>query len=63
MESSLSTEPPRHKEVPISICDLIGNMLDSIINGDLSKDEAYCAISDVRSDLQLMLDKLEHDCN
>ncbi len=58
MSSPLSTEPLRQKGVPTSICDLIGNMLD-IINGDLSKDEAYCAISDVRSDLQLMLDKPE----
>ena len=35
---------------PISLCNLIGNMLDSM-NGKLSQDEAYCAMLDVSSDL------------
>ena len=56
MLNSISTEPLRKKGVPFSLCDLISNMLD-IMNGDLSKDEAYRTMSDVRGDLQLMLDK------
>jgi predicted ATPase len=56
--SLISTEPLRQKRVPISLCDLIGNMID-IIHGDLSTDEAYCTVSDVRRDLQLMIDKPE----
>ena len=56
MLNPISTVPLRQKGVPIFLCDLIDNMLD-VINGDLSKDEAYRTVSDVRSDLQLMLDK------
>ena len=51
-----SIESLQMKGVPNSICSLIGNMLDCI-NGDLSGDEAYHTISDVRDDLQLMLEK------
>ena len=54
--SSISIEPLQRKGVPISLCNLIGNMIDSM-NGDLSGDEAYRAMPVVRSDLQLMLDK------
>jgi len=54
--SSISIEPLQRKGIPISLCNLIGNMIDAI-NGDLSGDEAYRAMPDVRSDLQLMLDK------
>jgi predicted ATPase len=53
---SISTEPLRQKRVPTFLCDLIDNMLD-VINGDLSREEAYRTVSDVRKDLQLMLDK------
>ena len=44
------------KGVPASLCNLIGNMIDSI-NGDLSGEEAYRTMSDVKVDLQLMIDK------
>ncbi len=54
--STISIESLRRKGVPVSLCNLIGNMIDSM-NGDLSGDEAYGTMSDVRSDLQLMLDK------
>ena len=51
--NAISIEPLRKKGVPLSLCDLIGNMLD-IINGNLlTKDEAYRTMSDVWSDLQL----------
>ncbi len=54
--SSISIEPLQRKGVPISLCNLIGNMIDSM-NGDLSGYETYRAMPVVRSDLQLMLDK------
>ena len=54
--SSISIEPLQRRGVPISLCNLIGNMIDSM-NGDLSGDETYRAMPVVRSDLQLMLDK------
>lgn len=53
---SISVEPLKLKGLPSSLCVLIGNMIDCI-NGDLSGDEAYLNMSDVRSDLQLMLEK------
>ena len=46
----------KRKGVPISLSNLIGNMLDCV-NGDLCGREAYRTMSDVRSDLRLMLDK------
>ena len=53
---SFSVEPLKQKGVPVSLCDLVVNMLDST-NGILRKDETYNDISEVRDDLQLMLDK------
>jgi hypothetical protein len=53
---TISIETLKRKGVPISLCNLIGNMLDCV-NGDLSGREAYRAMSDIRSDLQLMLEK------
>ena len=53
---SVSVEPLKEKGVPRSLCDLVANMLDCA-NGTLRKDETYQDMSDVRDDLQLMLDK------
>eukprot|EP00984_Skeletonema_dohrnii_P018591 scaffold8712_cov135-Skeletonema_dohrnii-CCMP3373.AAC.8 len=53
---SVSVEPLKGKGVPMSLCDLIANMLDCA-NGTLRKDETYNDVSEVRDDLQLMLDK------
>jgi len=53
---SVSVEPLIEKGVPMSLCDLIANMLDCA-NGTLRKDETYSNMSEVRDDLQLMLDK------
>lgn len=40
----------------IPLCQLMGNMLDSI-NDDLSGDEAYTKMADITLELQLMIDK------
>eukprot|EP00984_Skeletonema_dohrnii_P009764 scaffold3759_cov124-Skeletonema_dohrnii-CCMP3373.AAC.1 len=53
---SVSVDPLKEKGVPRSLCDLVANMLDCT-NGTLRKDETYQDISEVRDDLQLMLDK------
>ncbi len=53
---SVSVEPLIQKGVPMSVCDLIANMLDCA-NGSFRKDETYHDISEVRGDLQLMLSK------
>ena len=53
---SVSVEQLQLKGLPASLCDLIGNMIDCI-NGDLRGEEAYQSMSDVRNDLQLMMDK------
>eukprot|EP00984_Skeletonema_dohrnii_P033108 scaffold28586_cov107-Skeletonema_dohrnii-CCMP3373.AAC.16 len=53
---SVSVEPLKERGVPRSLCDLIANMLDCA-NGTLRKDETYQDMSEVRDDLQLMLDK------
>ena len=53
---SVSVEILKAKGFPVALCDLIANMLDCG-NGDLSGEDAYQKISDVRDDLQLMLDK------
>ena len=50
---SVSVEPLKEKGVPVSLCDLIANMLDDT----LCKDETYNDISEVRDDLQVMLNK------
>ena len=49
-------EQLKMKGLPVALCDLIGNMIDCA-NGDLSGEEAYCRMSDVRTDLQLMMDQ------
>ena len=54
--SAVSTEQLKQKKIPMSLCDLIANMIDCI-NGELSDSEAYRSMSDVLIDLQLMLDK------
>lgn len=43
--------------LPVSLCDLIGDMLNSVCVDDLSNDESYQNVIDIRRDLQLMLDK------
>ncbi len=53
---SISVETLKEKGIPASVCDLVANMLDCT-NGKLRKDEAYNDMSEVRDDLQLMLDK------
>eukprot|EP00984_Skeletonema_dohrnii_P001544 scaffold486_cov148-Skeletonema_dohrnii-CCMP3373.AAC.25 len=53
---SVSVEPLKERGVPRSLCDLVVNMLDCA-NGSLRKDETYQDMSEVRDDLQLMLDK------
>ena len=51
-----SVEPLKAKGLPLALCDLIANML-GCINGNLSGEDAYQTMSEVRDDLQLMLDK------
>ena len=53
---SVRVELLKERGIPRALCDLIANMLDCA-NGTLRKDEAYHDISEVRDDLQLMLDK------
>jgi predicted ATPase len=53
---SVSVDPLRVKGIPGPLCDLIANMLE-ITNGTLRGEDAYHIMSDVRDDLQLMLDK------
>eukprot|EP00984_Skeletonema_dohrnii_P010473 scaffold4074_cov85-Skeletonema_dohrnii-CCMP3373.AAC.2 len=48
-------ESLREKGLPNSLCDLVANMLDCT-NGTLSGEDSYQNMSDVRSDLRLMLD-------
>jgi predicted ATPase len=51
-----SVEPLKAKGLPLALCDLIANML-GCINGNINEVDAYQNISEVRDDLQLMLDK------
>jgi hypothetical protein len=53
---SVSVEPLKAKCLTRALCDLVANMLDCA-NGTISKDDMYRKMSDVRDDLQLMLDK------
>ncbi|KAL7543650.1 hypothetical protein ACHAWF_007439, partial [Thalassiosira exigua] len=53
---SLSIESLKTKGLPMPLCDLVANMLDSG-NGDLSGIEAYRQLSDVASDLKMMIDR------
>lgn len=50
---AVSVDPLKLKGLPGPLCDLIANMVNCV-DGD---DEAYSRLSDVISDLQLMLDK------
>ena len=53
---SVSMEPLKVKGIPWSLCDLISNMMDCD-NGTVGGENAYQNMSQVRSDLQLMLVK------
>jgi hypothetical protein len=52
----LTFEYLKFMQIPGPLCHLIFNMLDCV-HGELSGDECYNAICDIKSDLQLMLDK------
>ncbi len=52
---SIPVEALREKGLPSSLCDLVANMLDCT-KGTLSGKDSYQSMSDVRSDLRLMLD-------
>mmetsp|Transcript_21847 Transcript_21847/g.33792 ORF Transcript_21847/g.33792 Transcript_21847/m.33792 type:complete len:1355 (+) Transcript_21847:225-4289(+) len=52
----VSVEPLKAKCLPGSLCDLVANMLDCA-NGNPSGEDSYHNMSEVRDDLQLMLDK------
>eukprot|EP00986_Skeletonema_menzelii_P007041 scaffold2704_cov162-Skeletonema_menzelii.AAC.1 len=54
--NAVSVEPLKTRGVPGPLCDLIANMLD-VADGSLGGEDAYRDMSDVRDDLQLMLDK------
>eukprot|EP00984_Skeletonema_dohrnii_P025936 scaffold15184_cov147-Skeletonema_dohrnii-CCMP3373.AAC.1 len=53
---SVSVEPLKARGVPGPLCELVANMLD-IADGRLMGEDGYRDISDMRDDLQLMLDK------
>lgn len=55
-EFSVSVESLKLTDLPLSICELINNMLNSA-RGDIVGNEAYCRMVDVQEDLRLMLDK------
>ncbi len=52
----VSVEPLRAKCLPVSLCDLVANMIDCA-DGNPSGEDSYHNMSEVRDDLQLMLDK------
>eukprot|EP00984_Skeletonema_dohrnii_P013029 scaffold5366_cov75-Skeletonema_dohrnii-CCMP3373.AAC.1 len=52
---SVPVESLREKGLPSPLCDLVANMLDCT-NASLSGEGSYQSMSDVRSDLRLMLD-------
>eukprot|EP00986_Skeletonema_menzelii_P013040 scaffold7396_cov127-Skeletonema_menzelii.AAC.3 len=52
----VSLEPLRAKCLPVSLCDLVANMIDCA-DGNPSGEDSYHKMSEVRDDLQLMLDK------
>lgn len=56
---TISTESLRGNKIPGPLCDLIENMVNSINVGELSSSssETYHSMSDVQTDLQLMLDQ------
>jgi predicted ATPase len=55
---AVSVEPLKTRGVPGPVCDLISNMLNSAGGNDrLGGEDVYRDMSDVRDDLQLMLDK------
>jgi len=51
----ISVEPLKSMGLPVSLCDLIRNMIDCA-QGDFSDDEAYSCMLDVQTDLKLMLE-------
>jgi predicted ATPase len=53
---AVSVEPLKGKSVPGQLCDLIANMINCI-NGTLSGEDACQSMTQVRDDLQLMLEK------
>eukprot|EP00986_Skeletonema_menzelii_P003124 scaffold916_cov129-Skeletonema_menzelii.AAC.3 len=57
---AVSIEPLKARGVPGPLCDLIANMLDAadaVGNARLGREDVYRDVSDVRDDLQLMLEK------
>eukprot|EP00984_Skeletonema_dohrnii_P004567 scaffold1613_cov70-Skeletonema_dohrnii-CCMP3373.AAC.1 len=52
---SVPVESLREKGLPSPLCDLVANMMDCT-NASLSGEDSYQSMSDVRSDLRLMLD-------
>eukprot|EP00985_Skeletonema_marinoi_P021411 scaffold13132_cov73-Skeletonema_marinoi.AAC.1 len=52
----VSVEPLKAKFLPGPLCDLVANMIDCA-NGNPSSEDSYHKMSEVRDDLQLMLDK------
>lgn len=53
---NVNVEDLRMLGIPNPLCDLIRNMIDAV-NGDFIRSETYVEMSDVKCDLQLMLDK------
>ena len=55
---AVSVEPLKAMGIPRSLCDLIAKMM-GCVNDTLGGEDAYESMSEVRSDLQLILDKPE----
>ncbi|KAK1744367.1 putative AAA ATPase [Skeletonema marinoi] len=53
---SVPVESLREKGLPSPLCDLVANMLDCTNASRFSGEDSYQSMSDVRSDLRLMLD-------
>eukprot|EP00985_Skeletonema_marinoi_P007031 scaffold3085_cov127-Skeletonema_marinoi.AAC.2 len=54
--ASISVEPLKLLGLPTALCDLISNMIDSVIGSHGGIGEAYEFVSEVRDDLKLMID-------
>ena len=57
---TISTESLRGNKIPGPLCDLIDNMVNTINGGELSSSsssETYHSMTDVQTDLQLMIDQ------
>ena len=52
----VSVEPLKAKCLPERLCDLVGNMI-ACADGTAKGEDSYCEMSEVRDDLQHMLDK------